>query len=45
MLEELSSKEIAEIVGITETNVRVKIHRIKEDLRSQVKGGLYEDQE
>jgi RNA polymerase sigma-70 factor (ECF subfamily) len=42
MLEELSSKEIAEIVGITETNVRVKIHRIKEELREKVKGGQYD---
>ena len=42
MLEELTSKEIAEIVGITETNVRVKIHRIKEDLRDKVKGGHYD---
>ncbi|MFO7616139.1 MAG: sigma-70 family RNA polymerase sigma factor [Bacteroidales bacterium] len=45
MLEELSSKEIAEIVGITETNVRVKIHRIKEELRNKVKGGQYDYQE
>jgi len=42
VLEELSTKEIAEIVGITESNVRVKIHRIKEDLREKVKGGQYE---
>lgn len=42
VLEELSSKEIAEIVGITETNVRVKIHRIKEELREKVKGGQYD---
>jgi RNA polymerase sigma-70 factor (ECF subfamily) len=42
VLEELSTKEIAEIVGITETNVRVKIHRIKEELREKVKGGQYD---
>jgi RNA polymerase sigma-70 factor (ECF subfamily) len=42
VLEELTSKEIAEIVGITETNVRVKIHRIKEELREKVKGGQYD---
>lgn len=42
VIEELTSKEIAEIVGITETNVRVKIHRIKEDLREKVKGGQYD---
>lgn len=42
VLEELSSKEIAEIVGITESNVRVKIHRIKDDLREKVKGEQYD---
>jgi len=42
VLEELTSKEIAEIVGITESNVRVKVHRIKEDLREKVKGGQYD---
>jgi len=42
VLEELTSKEIAEIVGITESNVRVKIHRIKEELREKVKGGHYD---
>ena len=42
VLEELSTKEIAEIVGITESNVRVKIHRIKEELREKVKGGQYD---
>jgi RNA polymerase sigma-70 factor (ECF subfamily) len=42
VLEELTSKEIAEIVGITESNVRVKIHRIKEELREKVKGGQYD---
>ncbi|WP_299314837.1 sigma-70 family RNA polymerase sigma factor [uncultured Aquimarina sp.] len=31
-LEELKQKEIAKIVGLTEGNVRVKIHRIKEKL-------------
>ena len=42
VLEDLNTKEIAEIVGITETNVRVKIHRIKEELRDKVKGGQYD---
>jgi len=42
VLEELNTKEIAEIVGITESNVRVKIHRIKEELREKVKGGKYD---
>jgi RNA polymerase sigma-70 factor, ECF subfamily len=36
MLEGLSTREIADIIGLTEPNVRVKIHRIKENLRSQV---------
>lgn len=31
-LEELDQKEIAKIVGLSEGNVRVKIHRIKEKL-------------
>jgi RNA polymerase sigma-70 factor (ECF subfamily) len=42
VLEDLNTKEIAEIVGITESNVRVKIHRIKEELREKVKGGQYD---
>lgn len=37
-IEELSSKEIAEIIGITESNVRTKIHRIKNDLKITSKG-------
>ncbi len=43
VLEDLSSKEIAEIIGITEPNVRVKVHRIKETLREQMKGGSHEN--
>jgi RNA polymerase sigma-70 factor (ECF subfamily) len=35
-LEKLSTREIAEVIGITEPNVRVKIHRIKENLRTQM---------
>ena len=38
VLDEVPTKEIAEIIGITEPNVRVKIHRIKEILRNQMKG-------
>ena len=37
-----SIKEIAEIIGITEPNVRVKVHRIKEILREKMNGGNYE---
>lgn len=42
VIEGLSTKEIADIIGITEPNVRVKIHRIKEELRTKLKGGQYE---
>lgn len=42
VLEGLSTKEIADVIGITEPNVRVKIHRIKEDLKISMKGGGYE---
>ena len=37
MLEEVSYKEIADIVGLSENNVRVKIHRIKIKLKSILK--------
>lgn len=37
MLEGLSMREIADIIGITEPNVKVKIHRIKNELREQLK--------
>ena len=43
VLEDLSMKDIAEIIGITEPNVRVKIHRIKETLKEQMKGGNNEN--
>ena len=33
VLDEMDYKEIAEVVGITETNLRVKIHRIKNQLK------------
>lgn len=42
VMEDLSTREIADIIGITEPNVRVKIHRIKEYLRNQMKGVRYE---
>ncbi len=41
MLEGLSMKEIADVIGITEPNVKVKIHRIKEQLKSKFAGGSY----
>lgn len=37
VLEDLSTREIADIMGITESNVRVKIHRIRESLRNHFK--------
>ncbi len=37
MLEGISMKEIAKVIGITEPNVRVKIHRIKTQLKNQLK--------
>jgi len=42
VIEGLSTKEIADIIGITEPNVRVKIHRVKEMLHNKMKGGNYE---
>jgi len=37
-LEDLSGKEISDITGLSEANVRVKIHRIKEHLSKIIKG-------
>ncbi len=37
LLEEISMREIADIIGITEPNVKVKIHRIKEKLKTKLK--------
>jgi RNA polymerase sigma-70 factor (ECF subfamily) len=36
-LEDIPQAEIAEIVGLTEGNTRVKIHRIKEKLAAKFK--------
>lgn len=36
VLEGLSMREIADIIGLTEPNVKVKIHRIKEILKQQL---------
>jgi RNA polymerase sigma-70 factor (ECF subfamily) len=36
MLEGLTTKEIADVIGITESNVKVKIHRIKRQLRKRM---------
>lgn len=45
MLQELSYREIADIVGITEPNVRVKIHRIKSELKQSMKYESHENNE
>ncbi len=41
-IEKVSTREMAEIIGITEPNVRTKLHRIREELRSMTKGEHYE---
>jgi RNA polymerase sigma-70 factor, ECF subfamily len=43
LFEDLSYREIADIVGITEPNVRVKIHRIKNELQNKLKGESHEN--
>ena len=42
MLEGLSMKEIADVIGITESNVKVKIHRIKAQLKQNLNVENYE---
>lgn len=36
LLEGLSMREIADVVGLTEPNVKVKIHRVKEQLKQKL---------
>lgn len=38
-LEDASTREIAEVLGITESNVRVKLVRVRETLRTMLQGG------
>ncbi len=38
-IEKVSTREMADIIGITEPNVRTKLHRIREELRTKIKGG------
>ena len=38
LMEGLSTKEIADVIGITEPNVRVKIHRIKTEIKRKIGG-------
>jgi RNA polymerase sigma-70 factor (ECF subfamily) len=42
LLEGLTMREIADVIGITEPNVKVKIHRIKEQLKTKLTGGNHE---
>jgi len=37
-LEDLSTKDIAEVLDISEVNVRVKLHRIRRSLRNMLEG-------
>jgi len=39
VLEEVPSKEIAKIIGLTDSNVRVRIHRAKNTLKNIIEGG------
>jgi len=43
ILEECSYKEIADITGLTQTNVGVKISRIKKQLRKQLENKVYNE--
>lgn len=38
-LEDMNSKEIATITGLTDSNVRVRIHRAKAQLKKLIEGG------
>ncbi len=42
MLEGLTMKEIADVIGITEPNVKVKIHRIKKQLKTNLTSKSHE---
>ena len=37
-LEDLSTEQMSEVVGISEGNVRVKLHRIKKKLKEMMEG-------
>ena len=39
VLEEVPSKDIAKIIGLTDANVRVRIHRAKSTLKRIIEGG------
>jgi RNA polymerase sigma-70 factor, ECF subfamily len=38
-IEKVTTRDMADIIGITEPNVRTKLHRIREELRTKIKGG------
>jgi len=42
MLEGLSMKEIGNVIGLSEANTKVKIHRIKAQLKTKLTGGNHE---
>ncbi len=42
MFEGLTMKEIADVIGITEPNVKVKIHRVKAQLKEKLKENHHE---
>ena len=44
-IEKISTREMADIIGITEPNVRTKLHRIREELRTKLKGGNHGNHE
>ena len=44
LLEGLNMREIADIIGITEPNVKVKIHRIKSLLKQKLNENNHENQ-
>ncbi len=41
-IEKLTTREISDIIGITEPNVRTKLTRIREELRQKIQGGNHE---
>lgn len=43
VLEGLSIKEISDVIGISESNVKVKIHRIKAQLKTKLGEYTYEN--
>jgi len=43
VLEGLSIKEISDVIGISESNVKVKIHRIKAQLKTKLGEYIYEN--